>query len=223
MTGRLVFTAPDATIAGVDEAGRGPLAGPVVAAAVVLGRGRRIRGLKDSKALTAPERVRLAREIRRKSVAFALAYAAPEEIDDVNILQATLRAMERAVLGLGVVPDLVRVDGNQLPRFAGGRPPFVLEPVVDGDASVPAISAASVLAKVCRDRLMCRLHRRYPEYGFDRHKGYATEAHLQALRTHGPCPIHRRSFAPCAPAGAPAGAAENGHVQDPPEIAERRS
>jgi ribonuclease HII len=202
MTGRtrsLPFLGPEAIVAGVDEAGRGPLAGPVVAAAVVLDRRRRIRGLKDSKKLTAAERTRLAREIRRKAVAFGVAHATPAEIDEINILQATLRAMERAVGRLAVVPDLVRVDGNQLPRFEGVDRTFLLEPIVDGDVKVAAISAASILAKVCRDRLMRRWHRRYPDYGFDRHKGYATEQHLAALGLFGPCPIHRRSFAPCAP------------------------
>ncbi|HEX7080883.1 MAG TPA: ribonuclease HII [Gammaproteobacteria bacterium] len=198
LTRRLPFVGRDATVAGVDEAGRGPLAGPVVAAAVVLDRRRRIRGLKDSKLLSPEERTRLAREIRRKAAAFALGYAGPAEIDEVNILQATLRAMERAVLRLRVVPDLVRIDGNQLPRFENHHRPFLLEPIVDGDAKVAAISAASILAKVCRDRLMRRWHRRYPVYGFDRHKGYATEEHLEALERHGPCPIHRSSFAPCA-------------------------
>jgi len=202
MTGRtraLPFVGADATVAGVDEAGRGPLAGPVVAAAVVLDRRRRIRGLKDSKKLLPDERTRLAAEIRRKAAAFALGYASPAEIDEINILQATLRAMERAVLRLKLVPDLVRIDGNQLPRFEGQPRPFLLECVIDGDDKVRAISAASILAKVCRDRLMRRWHRRYPLYGFDRHKGYATEEHLDALERHGPCPIHRRSFAPCAP------------------------
>lgn len=198
-TGRLPFFGPDAMVAGVDEAGRGPLAGPVVAAAVVLDRRRRIRGLKDSKKLQPAERIRLAREIRRKALAFALGYASPAEIDEINILQATLRAMERAVQRLSVVPDLVRIDGNQLPRFDGVETTFLLEPVIDGDAKVPAISAASILAKVCRDRLMSRWHRRYPEYGFVRHKGYATGEHLAAIARHGPCPIHRMSFAPCAP------------------------
>lgn len=204
----LAFAPRRGIVAGVDEAGRGPLAGPVVAAAVVLDRRRRIRGLDDSKKLSADERVRLAREIRRKAVAFAVGYAPPDEIDRINILQATLKAMERAVHRLRTTPDIVRVDGNQLPRFEGCAPRFVLEPVIGGDATVPAISAASILAKVCRDRLMRRWHRRYPVYGFDRHKGYATAVHLAALIEHGPCPIHRRSFAPCAPRGddAPYGA-----------------
>ncbi|MFO7286130.1 MAG: ribonuclease HII [Gammaproteobacteria bacterium] len=201
-TGFLPFVSSEATIAGVDEAGRGPLAGPVVAAAVVLDRKRRIRGLKDSKQLDEDERTWLAREIRRKALAFAVAHATPAEIDEINILQATLRAMERAIERLRVVPDLVRIDGNQLPRFEGRDRPFLLEPVIDGDEKVPAISAASILAKVCRDRLMRRWHRRYPMYGFDRHKGYATREHLEALARYGPCPIHRMSFAPCALRGA---------------------
>jgi ribonuclease HII len=195
----LVFVADEAAVAGVDEAGRGPLAGPVVAAAVVLDPRRPIAGLRDSKQLPAAERTRLAREIRAHALAFALGYAGPAEIDAVNILRATLLAMERAVLRLRVVPELVRIDGNQLPSFDDHRRRYVLEPVVGGDDLVPAISAASILAKVCRDRLMRRWHRRYPDYGFDRHKGYATRQHLDALSRHGPCPIHRRSFAPCAP------------------------
>ncbi|SRR5690606_30193648 len=188
----LVFTAPDATVAGVDEAGRGPLAGPVVAAAVVLDPARPIDGLADSKVLPPEERRRLAREIRLRARAFAIAAADPAEIDGINILQATLLAMERAVRRLKLVPDLVRVDGNQIPRL----PDLLAEPVIDGDALVPAISAASILAKVCRDRLMCRWHRRFPLYGFDRNKGYATEEHLRALELHGPCAIHRASFEP---------------------------
>ena len=194
----LPFVGAEAIVAGVDEAGRGPLAGPVVAAAVVLDRRRRIRGLKDSKKLSPEDRTRLAAEIRRKAAAFALGYAGPAEIDELNILQATLRAMERAVLALKLAPDLVRIDGNQLPRFEGHARAFLLEPVIGGDDKVAAISAASILAKVCRDRLMRRWHRRYPLYGFDRHKGYATVQHLDALGRHGPCPIHRLSFAPCA-------------------------
>lgn len=188
----LAFTAPDALVAGVDEAGRGPLAGPVVAAAVVLDPARPIEGLADSKILPAHERRRLAREIRLNARAFAIALAHPGEIDGINILQATLLAMERAVLRLKLVPDLVRVDGNQIPKLTS----LIAEPVIDGDATVPAISAASILAKVCRDRLMCRWHRRYPLYGFDRNKGYATGEHLRALETHGPCAIHRASFEP---------------------------
>lgn len=193
---RLVFIAENATIAGVDEAGRGPLAGPVVAAAVVLDEARPIEGLKDSKCLTALQRKRLARCIRQRSRAFAVALAAPEEIDGLNILQAALLAMERAVLALAVEPDVVRIDGRQIPRFTGCQPSFVVEPVIGGDRLVAAISAASILAKVYRDRLMQGWHRRFPAYGFDRNKGYPTPSHLKVLRKLGPCPIHRESFAP---------------------------
>ncbi len=191
-----VFVAADAAIAGVDEVGRGPLAGPVVAAAVVLDPSRPIDGLRDSKCLTARRRTELAREIRLCARAFALGLATPEEIDGVNILQASLLAMERAVLRLRVLPELVRVDGRQIPDFRGHRARFVTEPVVGGDRIVPAISAASILAKVCRDRVMRRWHRRFPVYGFDRNKGYPTPAHLEALKNFGPCAIHRQSFAP---------------------------
>jgi ribonuclease HII len=185
-----------AAVAGVDEAGRGPLAGPVVAAAVILDEARPIDGLRDSKRLTARQRVRLARDVRRYARAFALAVADPGEIDDVNILEASLLAMERAVLRLGCLPDLVQVDGTHIPRFTGREILFRAEPVVRGDQRIPAISAASILAKVCRDRLMQRWHRRYPLYGFDQHKGYPTRAHLRALDSFGPCPIHRLSFEP---------------------------
>lgn len=190
------FTAADAAVAGVDEVGRGPLAGPVVAAAVVLDPSRPIDGLRDSKTLTPRQRAGLAREIRRHARAFALGFATPEEIDGINILQASLLAMERAVLRLKLMPELVRVDGRQIPAFAGRRPSFLTEPVIGGDRLVPAISAASILAKVCRDRVMRRLHRHFPVYGFDRNKGYPTPAHLKALETFGPCAIHRRTFAP---------------------------
>lgn len=195
-TESFAFVAADAPIAGVDEVGRGPLAGPVVAAAVVLDPAKSIEGLRDSKCLTARQRTGLAREIRRHARAFALGFATSEEIDGVNILQASLLAMERAVLRLKIVPELVRVDGRQIPAFRGLRPAFVTEPVIGGDRVVPAISAASILAKVCRDRIMCRWHRRFPVYGFDRNKGYPTPAHLDALKAYGPCAIHRRSFAP---------------------------
>ena len=183
-------------MAGVDEAGRGPLAGPVVAAAVILDEERPIDGLKDSKLLTEVRRVELAKEVRKRARAFAVALAEPIEIDGVNILQASLLAMERAVLRLGLSPDLIQVDGRQIPRFEGAERRFVAEPIVRGDQLVPAISAASILAKVCRDRLMRRWHRRYPHYGFDSNKGYATPRHLAALSRFGPCPIHRQSFAP---------------------------
>jgi ribonuclease HII len=191
-----VFVAEDADICGVDEAGRGPLAGPVVAAAVVLDRTQPIGGLRDSKLLTEHQRVELASEIRRKAKAFAIASASHAEIDGINILQASLLAMERAVIRLKLVPDLVRVDGRHIPVFRDPQRRYIAEPVIDGDNLVPVISAASILAKVCRDRLMRRLHRRFPQYGFDENKGYATAAHLRALAAHGPCAIHRASFAP---------------------------
>jgi ribonuclease HII len=190
------FVAADAAIAGVDEVGRGPLAGPVVAAAVVLDPAHPIDGLRDSKALTAHRRSELAREIRRCACAFALGLAQPAEIDGLNILQASLLAMERAVVKLPFVPALVRVDGRQIPAFSGRQDRYLAEPVIGGDRFVPAISAASILAKVCRDRVMRRWHRRFPVYGFDRNKGYPTAAHLEALRAFGPCAIHRFSFAP---------------------------
>jgi ribonuclease HII len=183
-------------IAGVDEAGRGPLAGPVVAAAVILDARQPIDGLTDSKRLTAAARTALAREIRRKARAFGLGFAGPAEIDTINILQATLRAMERAVARLAPVPKLVLVDGNRLPLFAAGGQRLAAQAIVDGDLTEPCISAASILAKVCRDRLMRRWHRRFPEYGFDRNKGYATREHMAQLKSLGPCVIHRASFAP---------------------------
>jgi len=195
------FVAEDADICGVDEAGRGPLAGPVVAAAVVLDPAQPIEGLRDSKLLTELQRVRLAIEIRRKAKAFAVASASHFEIDDINILQASLLAMRRAVLRLSLVPDLIRVDGRQIPAFHEHARRYIAEPVIDGDNLVPVISAASILAKVCRDRLMRRLHRRYPQYGFDENKGYATATHLKALATFGPCAIHRVSFAPVRESG----------------------
>lgn len=183
-------------VAGVDEAGRGPLAGPVVAAAVILDDDRRIPELADSKRLTPKQRNRVARAVRTQARAFAIALADPAEIDSINILEASLLAMTRAIAKLSVVPSLVRVDGIQTPRYPGVSRSFAIEAVVRGDESVPAISAASILAKVCRDRLMCRWHRRFPVYGFDRHKGYPTRAHVEALAAHGPCPIHRKTFGP---------------------------
>jgi ribonuclease HII len=191
-----VFVAADDDVCGVDEAGRGPLAGPVVAAAVVLDPAAPIDGLRDSKLLTEKQRVRLAGEIRRKAKAFAVAHASHDEIDGINILQASLLAMERAVLRLRLVPHVVRVDGRHIPAFRGVGRLYRAEPVIDGDNLLPEISAASILAKVCRDRLMRRLHRRYPQYGFDENKGYATAAHLRALAEFGPCAIHRATFAP---------------------------
>jgi ribonuclease HII len=200
------FVAEDADICGVDEAGRGPLAGPVVAAAVVLDPDRPIEGLRDSKLLTELQRERLAAEIRRKAKAFAVASASHAEIDAINILQASLLAMERAVLRLRLVPQLIRVDGRQIPSFREHARRYRAEPVIDGDNLVPQISAASILAKVCRDRLMRRLHRRFPQYGFDANKGYATAAHLRALAAFGPCAIHRTTFAPVREIGT-------GHAQ----------
>jgi ribonuclease HII len=178
-------------VAGVDEAGRGPLAGPVVAAAVILDELQPIRGLADSKALTARRRERLYDEIRARALCCSVAQASVEEIDRLNILQATLLAMRRAVDGLRLVPQRVVVDGNRVPVL-----PMPVAAVVQGDARVAAISAASILAKVTRDRWCVELHARFPQYGFDGHKGYPTSAHLAALRAHGPCPEHRRSYAP---------------------------
>ena len=186
----LVFEAPG-LVAGVDEAGRGPLAGPVVAAAVILDELKPIRGLKDSKVLTAKARERLFDEVHAKVLCLCIAQASVEEIDRLNILQATLLAMKRAVEGLRLRPARVLVDGNQLPRLR-----VQAEAVVRGDALVKAISAASILAKVHRDRLCHELHREHPQYGFDEHKGYSTPDHLAALRAHGACQHHRRSFAP---------------------------
>jgi len=178
-------------ICGIDEAGRGPLAGPVVAAAVILGPGRRINGLRDSKQLTAARREQLADRIRARAVAWAVAEASVEEIDALNILQATLLAMGRAVQGLAVTPDYALIDGNQMPRL-----PMPGRPIVSGDALEPAISAASILAKTVRDALMRAFDREHPGYGFAQHMGYATPEHLDCLQRLGPCVLHRRSFAP---------------------------
>ena len=186
----LSFDAPG-LVAGVDEAGRGPLAGPVVAAAVILDDRKPIRGLNDSKLLTALARERLNVQIHAKALCFCIAQASVEEIDRLNILQATLLAMRRAVEGLRLRPIKVLVDGNQLPRIA-----ITAEAIIGGDAKIKAISAASILAKVFRDRLCQDLHLSHPQYGFDGHKGYATPEHLAALKLHGVCPHHRRSFAP---------------------------
>lgn len=178
-------------IAGVDEVGRGPLAGPVVAAAVILDDLRPVRGLRDSKKLGEATRERLDAEIRAKALCVSVAEASVEEIDRLNILEATMLAMQRAVEGLRLPPSLVLVDGNRLPRL---RTPA--EAVVRGDDRVPVIAAASIVAKVHRDALLTALHGDHPAYGFATHKGYPTPAHLAALRTHGACPAHRRSFAP---------------------------
>jgi len=184
-----------ALVAGVDEAGRGPLAGPVVAAAVILDDCHPISGLADSKKLSAARRGALYDEIRAKALCCCIAQASVEEIDRLNILQATLLAMQRAVAGLRLKPGLVLVDGNRLPLLE-----MRAEAIVRGDAKVAAISAASILAKVTRDRGLEQLDQCFPQYGFARHKGYGTAEHLQALSVHGPCPEHRRSFAPVAQA-----------------------
>ncbi|MEK7437291.1 MAG: ribonuclease HII [Pseudomonadota bacterium] len=178
-------------ICGVDEAGRGPLAGPVYAAAVILDPGAQIAGLADSKTLSASRRVDLAEQIRERALAWAIAWATVAEIDSINILQASLLAMRRAVEQLRVAPGEVLVDGNRCPVVG-----YPVRAIVRGDSSVPAISAASILAKTARDAEMQRLHLLYPQYGLDRHKGYPTAVHLAALQMHGVCEIHRRSYAP---------------------------
>jgi ribonuclease HII len=186
----LVWAGPVLT-AGVDEAGRGPLAGPVVAAAVILDELRPIKGLRDSKTLGPATRERLAAEVRAKALCCCVALASVEEIDRLNILQATLLAMRRAVEGLRLVPKRVLVDGNRLPVLS-----MPAEAIVKGDAKVAAIAAASIVAKVHRDALLAALHEQHPAYGFAEHKGYPTPEHLAALRLHGACIAHRRSFAP---------------------------
>lgn len=178
-------------LCGVDEAGRGPLAGAVYAAAVMLDPARPIAGLDDSKKLSEKARERLAFIIKAESLAWSVAFATVEEIDRLNILQATMLAMQRAVAGLDKRPQAVWVDGNRCPDWG-----FPSRAVVDGDALVPAISAASILAKTARDAAMLELHARYPQYNFAGHKGYGTPAHLKALRQHGPCSEHRQSFSP---------------------------
>lgn len=178
-------------VCGVDEAGRGPLAGPVVAAAVILDPTRPVTGLRDSKQLSAARREALAAAIRESALGWAVARATVEEIDLLNILQATLLAMRRAVDALPLSPTLARIDGNRAPHLS-----CAIELIVGGDALDPCISAASILAKTERDADMLRLHQCHPQYGFDRHKGYPTAEHLSLLRQHGPCGEHRRSFAP---------------------------
>jgi ribonuclease HII len=179
-------------ICGVDEAGRGPLAGPVCAAAVVFEPGRRApAGIADSKVLSPRERERLADLIRKRALAWSVAWASVEEIDSVNILQASLLAMRRAVETLSVLPHEVLFDGSQCPMLA-----LPARAIVDGDAKVRVIAAASILAKTARDAEMRRLHERFPQYGFDEHKGYPTPRHLKALRRHGVCEVYRRTFAP---------------------------
>lgn len=184
---------PVGLMAGVDEAGRGPLAGPVVAAAVILDDTKRIRGLADSKVLTPLQRERLYDQIREKALCCSIAEATVEEIDTLNILHATMLAMKRAVEGLRLKPAKVLVDGNRLPTID-----VLAEAVIGGDAKVKSISAASILAKVHRDRLLRDLHEEYPQYGFAAHKGYSTPEHLEALRLHGACKHHRKFFSPVA-------------------------
>ncbi len=178
-------------IAGVDEAGRGPLAGNVVAAAVILNPDAPIDGLRDSKTLSASKRETLARIIRERALSFCVAEASVEEIDTLNILQATMLAMQRAVQGLNVAPQEAWIDGNRAPTLS-----CMTRTIIKGDRDVAAISAASILAKTVRDAQMLALDHLYPEYGFAKHKGYGTTQHLEAIRRLGPCPQHRRSFAP---------------------------
>ncbi|MFN7205532.1 MAG: ribonuclease HII [Burkholderiales bacterium] len=188
-----LFSVSGVRVCGVDEAGRGPLAGAVVAAAVILHLDRAIPGLADSKKLSARKRERLALEIKQQAWAWAVAEASVEEIDQLNILQASLLAMKRAVMSLSLVPDRVLVDGNQLPDL-----PYSVQAIIGGDASQPSISAASILAKASRDAALIELDQRYPDYGFAQHKGYPTPQHLQAIRQYGVLPVHRKSFAPVA-------------------------
>lgn len=180
-------------VAGTDEVGRGPLAGDVVAAAVILDPAVPIEGLNDSKKLTESQRQILSRTIRQNSLAWAVGRASVAEIDRINILQASLLAMSRAVAALQLVPEFVYVDGNHCPKWS-----YQSQAVVKGDSRVAAIAAASIIAKTTRDKEMLELDSHYPNYGFASHKGYPTKAHLQALKVHGPCEIHRRSFAPVA-------------------------
>lgn len=187
----LDFDKPDDIVCGVDEAGRGPLAGPVVAAAVILDPKRRILGLDDSKVLSAKKREELYEKIVERSLAYCVASASVEEIDTINILHATMLAMKRAVEGLAIVPTLAKIDGNRCPQLSVRS-----VAIVGGDALVPSISAASILAKVTRDRMLLELHQTFPLYGFNAHAGYGTPQHLAALHEHGPCEHHRRSFAP---------------------------
>lgn len=194
----LNFDSDAEIICGVDEAGRGPLAGPVVAAAVIFDPAKpMIRGLDDSKALTAKKREELYDKIVDRALAFSIASATVEEIDTLNILHATMLAMKRAVEGLSVAPTLVKIDGNRCPVLS-----IRSEAVIGGDALVKCISAASILAKVTRDRMLLELHQTFPVYGFDAHSGYGTPQHLAALLEHGPCEHHRRSFAPVREAHA---------------------
>lgn len=182
---------PFERIAGVDEAGRGPLAGPVVVAAVILNPQHPIDGLRDSKKISEKKRETLFIQIKQYALSYAIEIVTVEEIDQINILQATLKGMQRSVNALDTRPSRVLIDGNQAPKLD-----YPCQTIIQGDDLEPAISAASILAKVSRDRLMKQYHQTYPEYGFDRHKGYPTAAHMTQLREVGACPIHRRSFAP---------------------------
>lgn len=184
------FTLDD-IVCGVDEAGRGPLAGPVYAAAVILDPKRPIEGLRDSKQLTEQRRNELAPQIKEQALAWSIAHCTHHEIDSLNILQATMLAMRRAVEALATAPTIALIDGNRCPPLM-----VKAHAIVDGDDKVHAISAASILAKTARDAALVELHALYPQYGFDQHKGYSTPLHLERLRAHGPCAIHRRSFAP---------------------------
>jgi len=186
------FTLED-IVCGVDEAGRGPLAGPVFAAAVILDPARPIEGLRDSKKLTEARRDELAPIIREHALAWAIAECSHAEIDTLNILQATMLAMRRAIEQLATVPTIALIDGNRCPQLA---PHIRAHAVVEGDDKVHAITAASILAKTARDAALVALHETYPQYAFDQHKGYSTALHLARLREHGPSPVHRRSFAP---------------------------
>lgn len=186
-----LFDYASEVICGVDEAGRGPLAGPVFAAAVILDPARPIDGLRDSKKLTEARRDELAVEIKANALAWSIAQCSESEIDTLNILHATMLAMRRAVEGLKVAPTLALIDGNRCPVI-----PIRSEAIVKGDDKVPAISAASILAKTARDAALLVLHKQYPHYGFDQHKGYPTELHLERLRMHGVSPVHRKSYAP---------------------------
>jgi ribonuclease HII len=183
-------------VAGIDEAGRGPLAGPVVAAAVILRPGRPIDGVADSKVLSPEERTRLSLAIRRDALCFGIGWADRAEIDALNILQATFLAMRRALLAMILTPDHVLVDGNRLPYLGGLGKTLTARAIVGGDATEPAISAASILAKTARDSYMDHMDTLYPAYSFADHKGYCTPDHQRLLQLHGPCPLHRRSFAP---------------------------
>ncbi len=185
------FTESHHHCAGVDEAGRGPLAGPVVVAAVILPASHGLQGLDDSKRLSAERREALFPAIKEVAISFAIEVVAVEEIEGLNILGATLIGMQRSVQALNPFPTLALVDGNRAPKLA-----CEVRTIVEGDHRVPVISAASILAKVTRDGIMARWHREYPQYGFDRNKGYPTPGHLQCLKEFGPCPIHRKTFAP---------------------------